>query len=324
MKFKDFKPKPLKQQTIVITGATSGIGLATAEMAAKRGARVALSSRNTDDLEKICRRLQEQGCNVIGVKADVRRIEELKELCEQTKMAFGNIDTWINNAGGSIYGPLLEIPEREERELFEMNFWGVRHGCHVAVEALKEKGGVLINLGSEVSLRSIPLQGMYSASKHAVKAYTDALRMELEHDEIPIQVCLVRPTAIDTPFPDHAINHLKSGEPSLPDPVYHPDYAAEAILRCCEKPERDVWVGAPSKMRAIMEFLAPELTDKMMEKSAFKDQSKGTDVPHSAENEGLFAAPVQEGEIQGHHKKKVKATDEMKKPHVSDPRPSHH
>lgn len=312
------KFKPISQQTIVITGASSGIGLATAEMAAKKNARVVISSRNEDDLQKIADKLNSNGGNVLPVKADVTKLEEIKKLRDRAIEAFGPIDTWVNNAGGSIYGPILEVPEEEERALFEANFWSVRHGCHVAVETMKDRGGVIINLGSEVSSRSIPLQGMFAATKNAVKAFTDALRMELEHDGVPIAVSLIRPTAIDTPFPDHAVNRLKNGEPSLPDPALHPDYVAKAILECAEKPKRDVFVGGSSKMATLMEYLMPRVANRQNEKKSFRQQSRGTSVAHSRYNEALTGAPLQEGEMLGHHKGKVKADSEMKKPHLTD------
>lgn len=312
------KFKPLHQQTIVITGASSGIGLATAEMAARAKARVVISSRNEEDLQRIADKLNAAGGNVLPVKADVTKLKDLIHLRDLAVEAFGPIDTWVNNAGGSIYGLLMDIPEEEARALFEMNFWSVRHGCHVAVEAMRNRGGVIINLGSEVSARSIPLQGMYAATKHAVKAFNDALRMELEHEDVPIAVCLIRPTAIDTPFPDHAVNRLKVGEPSLPDPTLHPDYVAKAILDCAEKPKRDVFVGSASKMAALMEYLMPRAADKQNEKTAFQDQSRGTSVPHRKENEVLKDAPLQEGEMLGHHIGKVKADSNMKKPHQTD------
>jgi short-subunit dehydrogenase len=317
------KFKPLHQQTIVITGASSGIGLATAEMAAKKKARVVIASRNEEDLREIAERLNRRGGNVLAVKTDVTRREDLENLRVQAVAAFGTIDTWVNNAGGSIYGPLLDIPEEEERALFEMNFWSIRNGCHVAVAGLREHGGVIINLGSEVSARSIPLQGMYAATKHAIKAYNDALRMELEHDEVPIAVCLIRPTAINTPFPDHAVNHLKVGEPSLPDPTLHPDYVAKAILECAEKPQRDIYVGMQSKMSAVMEFLMPRLADKQNEREGYKGQSSGTGIPHSRGNEVLTSPAEREGELLGHHIGKVKAEREMKRPHVTDARSLH-
>lgn len=317
------KFKPLNQQTIVITGASSGIGLATAEMAAKKGARVVISSRNFEDLEKIAEKLNARGGNVLPVKADVTKYADLESLAVQAVAAFGPIDTWVNNAGGSIYGPLLEIPEQEERALFEMNFWSIRNGCHIAVASMRDRGGVIINLGSEVSDRSIPLQGMYAATKHAIKAYTDALRMELEHDGVPIAVSLIRPTAINTPFPDHAVNHLRNGEPSLPDPTLHPDFVAKAILECAEKPKRDVYVGLPSKMASIMEFFMPRTADKQNEKSGYQGQSRGTSLEHSSDHEGLTHAPDQEGELLGHHIGKTKAQGEMNKSHITDSKNLH-
>ncbi len=312
------KLKPINEQVMVITGGTSGIGLATVEMAAKKGARVVFCSRNEQDLFEIEHKLNDIGLSVLAVVADVRNIASLEQVWMKAVNTFGGLDTWVNNAGGSIYGPLLEIPEDQERDLFETNFWGLRNGCHVAVKALKEKGGAIINIGSEVSDRSIPLQGMYAASKHAVKAYNDALRIELMHDGLPISVSLIRPTAIDTPFPDHAVNHLRMGEPSLPDPVYHPDYVAEAIIKCATTPTRDIYVGAPSKMSSIMEFFVPGIADKQATRTVFKGQSAGTTLPHTEENEGLTHAPQKEGELLGHHKGKHKATKTMKQPHIAD------
>jgi short-subunit dehydrogenase len=306
---KKFASKPLRDQTIVITGASSGIGLATAIMAAQKGARVVISSRNGEDLRRIARKLSdEDGFRVHAVTADVTQLPDLHHLREQAEQKFGAIDTWINNAGVSIYGPLLGIPEEEERQLFESNFWSVRHGCHVAVEALREKGGTLINIGSEVSQRSIPLQGMYAASKHAVKAYTDALRLELEKQNFPVAVCLIRPTAINSLFADHAVNHLNQGSPSLPDPCYHPDVAAKAILACAEHPRRDVYVGGPSRLYGILDIFLPRLVDKIMEQKLFQQQARGTKNFHSELNEGLTHPPASEGIIEGGHRNRVKKT----------------
>ncbi len=303
-----FKPKKLSEQAIVITGASSGIGLATAKMAAARGARVVLSSRNSEDLDDIVRHIREAGGKALAVATDVTNYTEMEQLREEAEREYGIIDTWINNAGTSIFGKLLDVPLPEEKKLFEVNFWGVRNGCRIGVDAMRANGGVLINLGGEVSVAAIPLQGMYSATKQAVKAYTDALRLELARDQIPIAVSLIRPAAIDTPFPEHAVNRLKEGAPSLPNPTYHPDVAAEAILRCAEKPQRDVYVGASSRFFALLSAIFPEMTDSMMEKTLFEEQTKGDLLAHHEVFEGLHHAPVREGRVHGNPKGRVGGT----------------
>ena len=197
--------KPIKDQVIVITGASSGIGLATARMAARRGARVVLAARNHDDLGDVTYEIiNKDGGKAIAVVADVADPEAVDRIGETALLEFGTIDTWVNNAGLSIYGKLADIPLADKRRLFDINFWGVVHGCRTAIRLMKDRGGVLINIGSEVSDLAIPLQGIYSASKHAVKGYTDALRMELEHDRIPIAVTLVKPSAVNTPLTSRA------------------------------------------------------------------------------------------------------------------------
>ncbi len=301
MKTKSRK-KPLAEQVIVITGASSGIGLATAKMAAQRGATVVLASRNTKDLTAILHDIRSYEGRALAVPTDVSKCEEVERLRDHTLAVFGRIDTWINNAGVSIYGDIMETPLEEERALFETNFWGVRHGSRVAVPILALTQGTLINVGSEVSERAIPLQGLYSASKHAVKAYTDALRMELEKSNIPVSVSLIRPAAIDTPFTEHARNRLAEGAPSLPAPVYHPKVAAEAILACAENPRRDVYIGAASRFFKLVEGIAPRLIDRYMEATLFEQQSRGARVPHTSENEALMHVPRHEGRTRGGHR----------------------
>jgi short-subunit dehydrogenase len=267
--------KPINTQVIVITGASSGIGLATAENAAKRGARVVLSSRNTEDLEVIVKQITAMGGEAIHVTADVTQIRDLEKLRDRALEKYGRIDTWINNAGVAIYGKLMDGSVEEERLVFETNFWGVRNGSKIAIPALEETKGTLINVGSEVSSRAIPLQGIYSASKHAVKAFTDALRMELQKDGIEVAVALIRPSGIDTPYAEHALNRLKDGEPSLAGAVYHPSVVANAILACAENPERDVFVGGQSKLFQVLDVFAPRMLDILMDKTAFEGENEG-------------------------------------------------
>jgi NADP-dependent 3-hydroxy acid dehydrogenase YdfG len=166
---KNRRPKALKDQVIVITGASSGIGLATARMAAKRGARVVMAARNETDLNNAAEEIRANGGRVVAVPTDVSDENAVDRLGEAALLEFGAIDTWVNNAGLSIYGKLSEVPLADKRKMFDINFWGVVHGCRTALKLMRDRGGVLINIGSEVSDVAIPLQGMYSASKHAVK-----------------------------------------------------------------------------------------------------------------------------------------------------------
>jgi short-subunit dehydrogenase len=197
-----------------------------------------------------------------------------RRAAEAAQEAFGGFDTWVNNAGSSVYGRILDVPVEDFRRLFETNLWGLVHGSRIAAERLKEKGGAIINVGSEVSDTPIPLQGMYTSSKHAVKGFTDALRMELEADEYPISVTLIKPTAIHTPFPENAKSYLEY-EPQLPPPVYAPDLVAEAILYCAENPTRDFFVGDMAKVHSVMATYAPRLNDKAMEMTIDSAQNSG-------------------------------------------------
>ncbi|MDQ3908522.1 MAG: SDR family oxidoreductase, partial [Acidobacteriota bacterium] len=219
--------KKLSDQVVVITGASSGIGLATAREAARRGARLVLAARSEDSLRQLCDEIDSAGGECVHVAADVGNEEDVKRIAQEAIRRFGWFDTWINDAGVSIYGKLTEVSNEDHRRMFETNFWGVVYGSQAAAKYLRNRGGALINVGSVLSDRAIPVQGMYSASKHAVKGFTDALRMELEEEGAPVSVTLVKPSTIDTPYTQHAMNY-QDREPSLPPPVYDAQVVAEA------------------------------------------------------------------------------------------------
>jgi short-subunit dehydrogenase len=210
------------------------------------------------------------------VTADVANESDIKRAADAAESNFGRIDTWINNAGVSIYGKLEDVPDEDSRRLFETNFWGTVNGSLIAARRMAKLGGTIINIGSTLSDRAIPIQGMYSASKHAVKGFTDALRMELESQGAPISISLVKPAAIDTPYKDHAKNYL-GVKPQNPAPVYAPETVAETILHCAENKVRDVFVGGGGKALSLMGEYAPRVTDLYME-SLMIDMQK-TDTP---------------------------------------------
>ncbi len=280
------KPKKLEDQVIVLTGATSGIGLVTARMAAKRGARLMLVARNVEALVELTQELNRREICAKYISGDVASEADMAKVAAATINAFGTFDTWINNAGVSIYGKLEDISDSDSRQLFDTNFWGVVNGSLVAAKHLKQAGGAIINVGSTLSDRAIPIQGMYCASKHAVKGFTDALRMELEYDEAPISVTLIKPSAIDTPYKEHAKNYL-GVQPENPPPVYAPQLVAETILHCAENPVRDCFVGAGGKALSFAGYFAPRITDYIMENTMVEMQH--SDKKKNAKNfEGLY------------------------------------
>jgi short-subunit dehydrogenase len=267
--------KPVEDQVIVITGASSGIGLTTARMFAERGAKgLVLVSRNAEALQRLADELSSGRTRAIAVPADTGLREDIERVARTAVETFGGFDTWVNDAAVAIYGNLHDIPIEDQRRLFEVNYWGVVNGSLIAAEHLRRRGGAIINLGSVLSERAMVFQTQYSASKHAVKGFTDGLRMELEAEGAPISVTLIKPSSIDTPYPDHARNFL--GEtPTLPPPTYDPHLVAKAIVFAAEHPKRDLTVGFGGFVIDAMGTMAPRLTDKVMEFVGYSSQTSG-------------------------------------------------
>jgi NADP-dependent 3-hydroxy acid dehydrogenase YdfG len=266
--------RPLEEQVIVITGASSGIGLATALLAAERGAKVVAVARSAQVLEELAQTVSENGGQLLPIAADVADREQLQLALQQALGQFGRIDTWINNAGVAIYGLLDEVADEDSRRLFDVNFWGVVNGSLLALPHLVASQGVLINVGSEASEAVVPWQGMYSASKHAVKGFTDGLRIEVEQiHKHPVSVVLIQPTAVDTPYPEHARNYMAE-EPKLPPPLIDPVHVADKILDAAQKGGRDIKVGALASANIAMSRWMPRLADRMSAVRARTQQQK--------------------------------------------------
>ncbi|HEX8395020.1 MAG TPA: SDR family oxidoreductase [Longimicrobium sp.] len=297
--------KPVREQVIVITGASSGIGLATARKAAKRGARVVLAARDEQALRRITAEISGAGGNAVYCVADTASEDDVRRVAETALREYGTIDTWVNNAGVSIYGMLEETPLQDARRLFDVNYWGMVNGAMTALPVLRRGGGALINVGSIVSDRAVPMQGHYSASKHAVKAFSDALRVELEHDGVPVAVTVIKPGSIDTPFPQHARN-LMEHEPTLPAPVYRPETVADAILFCAAHPRKSVTVGGGGRMNAMMGILVPGAADKAMQGMVEQQQKEERTRP--GRRDTLYQPPLDNGETRGDYEGRVMRT----------------
>ncbi|MCC2546298.1 SDR family oxidoreductase [Hymenobacter sp. BT175] len=295
------KLKKLSDQVMVITGASSGIGLVTARMAAREGVKLVLAARSEDALRQLADEINHRGGEAIYVVADVSQQADVRRIAHAALQRFGRFDTWVNDAGVSIYGKVEEVPIDDMRHLFETNVWGLIYGSLEAVKHLKKQGGTLINIGSILSESTAILQTIYSASKHAVKGFTDGLRMELELDKAPVVVTLIKPAAIDTPYTLHAKNYMEREAKHAP-PAYAPETVARAILHCAENPEREITVGGGGRMITGLAHLAPRLLDKFME-NVFVKQEKADYAPRPLHDNGLdhAAGELEErGNYDGH------------------------
>lgn len=268
------KLKPIKDQVIAITGASSGIGLVTARTAAKRGAKVMLIARSEAELGDIVRDINNAGGQADYAIADVANPDAVAAAARAAVTRFGRVDTWVNDAGTTIYAHLVDTPEAEHQRMFQTNYFGVVHGCLAAIPVLRERGGALITVGSIASDIPSPVMGAYAASKHALKAYVESLRIELRTSAPRISVTLIKPAAIDTPIAQHAANH-EGGGAQIPPPVYDPQLVADAILDSAEHPRRELTVGGAGRAQvlfakhfpALFERLAPLMTGALTDRS---------------------------------------------------------
>lgn len=259
--------KKLEDQVIVITGASSGVGLVTARMAAKRGAKVVVAARNESALQELVRELQMKGYPAVYVRADVGIEEDVNKIAETAIKEFGGFDTWVNNAGVTIYGYAMEVSIEDMKRMFDTNFWGVVYGSRAAVRHFKEKGhpGALINVGSLFGDQGTVIQSVYSASKFAVHGWTESLRMELEKENLPVSVTLVHPGRLDTPYNEHARSYLEK-QPVHKGMLYPPEAVAEAILFAAGHPKRDIYIGSQAKAVKLIGTAFPRLTDLLIER----------------------------------------------------------
>jgi NAD(P)-dependent dehydrogenase (short-subunit alcohol dehydrogenase family) len=293
--------KPVADQVIVITGGSSGIGRATALAAAKQGARIAIAARGGDALEAARREIAAVGGEVLAVPTEVADHAQVAELGRRTVERFGRIDTWVNGAAVSVYGEFADIEPEEFRRVIEVDVMGMVHGARVALAHMRGQagGGTIVNISSGLGDRAVPLQSAYCAAKHAVNGFSEALRVELEHDKVPVRVAVIKPGSIDTPFFAHA--RSKTGAaPSPVPPVYDPDLVAEAILHAAVHPVRELPVGGASAALSTMEKISPRLLDWQLKLVGYRTQQQ--DRPKlPTEPDNLFAGSPGPGSVRGGH-----------------------
>ena len=293
------KLKPLAEQVIVITGGSSGIGLATARCAVERGAAVVLVARNQPALDVIADELRAEGGRVAVCSADVADPASAECIAGAAVEAFGGFDTWVNCAAVTSYGSLEQLGLDEQRRVIDVTYFGMLQCSLVALDHLRERGGgAIVNVGSILSDRALIKQPAYSAAKAAVRALTENLRMDIEREGLPISVTLIKPSGIHTPFPDHGRNHLPQ-PPRTPQIVYAPELVAEAILFAAEHSRRQIYVGGYGFMLSLLARLFPRITDRIMEVTMVRtQQATGGEAGDPQARDNLFE-PKKDGQVDG-------------------------
>lgn len=260
------KLKPLSEQVIFITAATSGIGLATIHKAVEQGAKIFMVDSNEDDLEEVQTDLRNKGYETAYAVAEVSEYDQLSFAADSCIRTFGCISTFINNVGIVPVDPEMTLTS-EFKKVFDGNFWGIVNGLKVAVPLMCEDGGVIMNVGNGLSHVSSPLQGLYIASKQAVISYSYYLRKELALKNLPIQLCLIMPEALDTPYDKLSES---TDRPLFRPPVYDADMIAQIILKYAERPGHDVGVWPIAEMMPQVSRFLPRLRKFLQRKNPFQ------------------------------------------------------
>ncbi|MHB1417864.1 MAG: SDR family oxidoreductase [Chloroflexota bacterium] len=281
--------RPIREQVIVVVGASTGIGRAAALALARKGARVVVAARGERNLAELTGQIAGEGGTAYAVPTDVTDLTQVRHLLEETVNQFGRVDTWVNCAAITVFGTVRNTDVGEFRQLMEVNYMGQVHGVKLALPLmLQQGGGTIILVGSVESKRGIALQAAYSASKAAIVAFAQALRQELHGT--PVRVCTVLPSSIDTPFYEHA--RSKEGYKPRPFPPYYsPEEVAKAIVGCAERPRRTTIVGAAGAALIIADHVVPGLIDVALGRLARRlELSDEPEPPFGHDN---FDAPME-------------------------------
>jgi NAD(P)-dependent dehydrogenase (short-subunit alcohol dehydrogenase family) len=256
--------RPVTDQAVVVLGASSGIGRATALAFGRRGAQVVVASRGVEALDTLVTELTALGAQAVSVPTDITDEAAVDALARTAEERFGRIDTWVTGPAVSVYGTVADITVAEFRRVMEVNFLGHVAAAKAAVPALERAGGgVLIGIVSVEGYRSMPLHAPYSASKFALRAFYDALRMELADEHSPVAITSILPAGIGTPFFEHS--RSKTGAmPKPPPPVYAPELVAEVIVRAAEHPRREIPVGDAALGFLAGQRVSPALTEAVL------------------------------------------------------------
>jgi len=279
------------RKVVAITGASAGVGRAAATEFARRGCDVGLIARDMDRLRQAAADLRAFGVRAVPVAADVADFAAVEAAAADIERALGPIDVWVNNAMATIFGPVRDIAPDEFRRATEVTYLGQVHGAMAALRQMRPRNrGTIVNIGSALAYRAIPLQSAYCGAKFAVRGFTDSLRTELLHDGVDVHLTMVHLPALNTPQFDWALNKMDRRPQPVP-PIFQPEVAARAIVFAAFHRRREVWVGMPTVTAILANRLMPGLLDRYLARSGFSGQMTGEAAPADAPSNLFQSVP---------------------------------
>jgi NAD(P)-dependent dehydrogenase (short-subunit alcohol dehydrogenase family) len=260
-------------ETVVITGASAGIGRATAELFGSRGANVVLIARGEDGLRGAASAVEKSGGTALAIPADVADFEAVERAAEQAESRFGPIDVWVNVAFTSVFAPFAEIKPEEFRRVTEVSYLGYVHGTMVALARMRPRDhGTIVQVGSALGYRAIPLQSAYCGAKHAINGFTESVRCELLHDGSRVRITIAQMPAVNTPQFSWVLSRLPRRPQPVP-PIYQPEVAARGVVFAADHPERkEHWVGASTVGTIMAQKFAAPVLDRYLARTGYDSQ----------------------------------------------------
>jgi NAD(P)-dependent dehydrogenase (short-subunit alcohol dehydrogenase family) len=282
-------PKP---EVVVVTGGSAGVGRATAVRFAQRGARVALLARGQKGLDGAVGEVESAGGTALAVSVDVADAAAVGAAARRVESELGPIDVWVNNAMTSVLAPFTDVSMEEFRRVTEVTYLGYVHGTRAALDLMLPRDrGVVVQVGSALAYRGIPLQAAYCGAKHAVQGFTESVRCELLHRRSRVSIGMVQMPALNTPQFGWVLSRLPNHPQPVP-PIYQPEVAARAVVHLAEHPRRELWVGGTTVATLLANSVAPGLLDRYLGRTGVKGQQ--TDLPVSPDRPSNLWAPVED------------------------------